>query len=84
MTEKQKYFALISLVCEDLAGSAVDAAVRAGHEASSSQLTAVRHGRQINLPWLIDLVRIGLPDFKIPAHLLSATPTRLGAPVLDL
>ncbi|MBF9239494.1 hypothetical protein I2I05_19025 [Hymenobacter sp. BT683] len=72
MTDRQKYFHLLALVCEDLHASAVDVAVRGGHEASSVKLMGVRHGRYIKLAWLIDLVRIGLPDFSIPAELLPA------------
>jgi hypothetical protein len=39
----------------------------------------------VSLPWLIDLVRVGLPDFQIPAQLLPAVaPARAVVPVLDL
>jgi hypothetical protein len=69
-SDKQKYYHLLSLVCEDLHTSAIDALVRTDHEASTSTLTAVRQGRKIDLVLLIDLVRIGLPDYTIPAELL--------------
>ena len=72
MTEKQKYYRLMSLICESLSGSAVDALVRAGYPLGTTVLTQVRYGRTINLPALIDLVHAGLPDFQIPAELLPA------------
>jgi len=73
MTEKQKFYHLYADVCETLPTSAIDALVRSGFtEASSVQLVQVRQGRQINLPWLVALVRIGLPHFPIPAELLPA------------
>lgn len=88
-TDRQKYFHLMALVCEDLSPSAtkaIDRLVRAGHEANSSQLTAVRNGRSPNLAWLIDLVRESLPDFPIPKELLPmpVTPAQVAMPVLDL
>ena len=69
-TDKMRYYQLLALVCEDLHTSAIDALVRSEHVATTAQLTAIRQGRKINLPWLIDLVRIGLPEFPIPAALL--------------
>lgn len=83
-TNKQRYYHLLSLVCEDLHTSAIDALVRDGHEASTATLTAVRQGRKINLLLLLDLVRIGLPDYAIPAEVLPVAPARVVAPVLDL
>ena len=71
-TDRQKYFQLMALVCEDLPTTAIDALVRNDHEASSAQLTAVRQCRKVHLPWLIDLVRAGLPAFVIPLDLLPA------------
>lgn len=71
-TPKQKYYQLLALVCEDLTTTAIDALVRTDHEATTATLTAVRQGRKIDLELLIDLVRIGLPDFAIPAELLPA------------
>ena len=71
-TDRQKYYQLMALVCEDLPTTAIDALVRSGHEASSAQLTAVRQCRKVHLPWLIDLVRAGLPAFVIPLDLLPA------------
>lgn len=70
-----KYYQLMALVCEDLtatATKAIDSLVRAGHEASSSQLTAVRVGRSPNVAWLIDLVRVALPQFQIPEEVMPA------------
>lgn len=81
-TSRQKYFALMALVCEDLspaATKAIDRLVRNEHEASSAQLTAVRNGRSPNLAWLIDLVRESLPDFPIPDELMPvAVPAGIG------
>ena len=76
-TERQKYHQLMSLVCEDLPTTAIDTLVRSGHEASSAQLTAVRQCRKVHLPWLIDLVRAGLPSYVVPLDLL---PTLVAAP----
>ena len=72
-TDRQKYFQLMALVCEDLPTTAIDALVRNDHEASSAQLTAVRQCRKVHLPWLIDLVKAGLPNYVIPLDLLPAT-----------
>jgi hypothetical protein len=70
-TDRQKYFQLIALVCENLPTTAIDMLVRSGHEASSAQLTAVPQCRKVHLPW-IDLVRAGLPSYVIPLDLLPA------------
>ena len=84
-TNKMRYYQLLALVCEDLHTSAIDALVRTGHKASTATLTAVRQGRKINLGLLLDLVRIGLPDFKIPAEVLPvAVPPVAIAPKLLL
>ena len=80
-TDKQRYYQLMALVCEDLATSAIDALVRKGHVATAAQLTAVRHARKVNLPWLLDLVREGLPAFQIPAQLLPVPPARVSVPL---
>jgi len=87
-TDRMKYHALMALVCEDLTANskAIDALVRGGHEATSAQLSAVRFGRNTNLAWLIDLVRVILPHYTIPDELLPE-PVQLAqatAPVLDL
>ena len=75
-TDKMRYYQLLALVCEDLHTSAIDALVRKGHKASTATLTAVRQGRKIDLGLLLDLVRIGLPEFVIPAEVLPvAVPT---------
>ncbi len=71
-TDRQRYYHLFSLVCEDLPVGLVDAVVQQGHEAPASQLLAVRNARKPHLSWLIDLVRAGLPNFEIPASLLPA------------
>ncbi len=72
MTERQKYLRLLSYVIEDLTGAAVDAAVRAGYEASTTMLNNVRIGRNMNLRHLVALVGYGLPSYHIPAELLPA------------
>jgi hypothetical protein len=80
-----KYHALMALVCEDLTASTkvIDKMVRDGHEATSGQLVAVRFGRNVNLPWLIDLVRVSLPDYSIPEELLPEAPVpALASPTL--
>jgi hypothetical protein len=73
MTEKQKYYALQSLVCETLPTSAIDALIRQGYDLPGTALIQVRIGRTINLPALIELVRVGLPQFQIPEQLLPAS-----------
>ncbi len=83
-TDRQRFYYLMSLVCEDLPTGALDALVRQGHEATAEQLRAVRQCRKVSLPWLIDLVRVGLPDFPIPAQLLPVAPARVSVPLLDL
>jgi hypothetical protein len=68
----------MSLVCEDLPNKSVDKLVRAGHEATTEQLRAVRQCRKVHLAWLIDLVRVGLPTFQVPAELMPVlAPTPL-------
>ena len=74
----------MSLVCEDLPSNTVDALVRAGHEATTEQLRAVRQCRKVHLPWLIDMVRVGLPKFPIPDEVRPVTPALVDAPLLDL
>jgi hypothetical protein len=83
-TDKMRYYQLLALVCEDLHTSAIDALVRKGHKASTATLTAVRQGRKIDLGLLLDLVRIGLPDFVIPAEVLPVTVPTAPRPQLLL
>jgi hypothetical protein len=79
MTEKQKFYHLYAEVCETLPTSAIDALVRSGFsEASSVQLIQVRQGRQINLPWLIRLVEVGLPQHSIRPEYRPAVPVPVG------
>lgn len=75
-TDKMKYYQLLALVCEDLATTAIDQLVRGGHHATTAQLTAVRQGRRIDLTLLVDLVRVGLPNFVIPFDLLPAVASQ--------
>jgi len=72
MTEKQKYFRLLSHVCESLPTSAIDKLIATGYALGSTALMQVRIGRTINLAALVALVRVALPDFEIPAELLPA------------
>jgi hypothetical protein len=77
--DRMRFYHLMSLVCEDLPSNSVDALVRAGHEATTEQLRAVRQCRKVHLPWLIDLVKVGLPKYQIPAEVL---PLPTPAPLL--
>ncbi|RZK44617.1 MAG: hypothetical protein EOO61_03145 [Hymenobacter sp.] len=64
--------------------SAIDTLIRSGFaEASSVQLVQVRQGRQINLPWLVALVKVGLPDFEIPEQWLPTTPVAATTPLFQ-
>jgi hypothetical protein len=82
MTEKQKFYHLYAQVCETLPTSAIDTLIRSDFkEASSVQLVQVRQGRQINLPWLVALVKAGLPDFVISPELLPADAEPAAAPL---
>lgn len=72
ITEKQKYFYLLAEVCEKLTSDAVERAIRGGHTSSIGTLNNARIGRNVNLPVLVDLVTLGLPDYEIPAHLRPA------------
>jgi hypothetical protein len=84
MTEKQKFYRLLSLVCEDLPTSAVSDAIAGGYKANALQLIHVRQGRTINLPHLVKLIEVGLPHFPIPTELRPARPVRVSASLLDL
>jgi hypothetical protein len=78
MSEKSKYFQLLSMVCDKLPTSAVDALVKKEYPLGATSLSQVRIGRTINLPALIELIKVGLPDFAIPAELLpEAVPQPL-------
>ena len=74
MTEKQRYFRLLSLVCETLPTSAIDGLVQRGYPLGSTALAQVRVGRTINLRALVALVQVGLPGFEIPAEVLPLEP----------
>lgn len=84
MTEKQKFYHLYAEVCETLPTSAIDTLIRSDFkEASSVQLVQVRQGRQINLPWLVALIKVGLPDFEIPEQWLPAAPVPAATPLFQ-
>ena len=74
MTDKQKFYRLLSEVCEDLPTSAINKAVAEGYDVNVITLMQVRQGRTINLPHLIKLVEVGLPKFSIPDALRPAAP----------
>lgn len=80
MTEKQKYFHLVGEVCEMLNPSVVDQAVRNGHPMPIISLNNVRLGRKVDLAALTQLVRLGLPEFDIPAHL---RPGQVDVPLFE-
>jgi hypothetical protein len=73
MTERQKYYALLAQVCEDLPARAVDHAIRAGHgqqyASASTRLAHVKQGKVASLPDLVVLVECSMPEFQIPAEL---------------
>lgn len=70
MTDKQKFYRLLSDVCEVLPTSAINAAISGGYDANAVQLLHVRQGRIINLHHLVALIQFGLPEFNIPTGLL--------------
>jgi hypothetical protein len=84
MTEKQKFYRLLSEVCERLPTSAINDAIAGGYNANAVQLLHVRQGRTINLPHLVALIKHGLPDFQIPEQLLPAIAERTPVPLLGL
>jgi hypothetical protein len=69
MTEREKYFTLLGLVCEKLPYYAAQLAANAGL-GEHRRLQNVKQGKAIGLADLITLVGHSLPDFEIPAHLL--------------
>ena len=78
-TDRQRYYHLFSLVVEDLPTGLVDALVQSGHKAPASQLLAVRNGRKPHLPWLIEMLEQGLPQFPIPAECRPVAPVQAPA-----
>ena len=72
MTDKQKFYRLLSEVCEDLPTSAINAAIAGGYDANAVTLVGVRQGRIINLPHLVKLIEVGMPKYSIPVDLLPA------------
>lgn len=77
MTDKQKFYHLLGEVCETLPVGAIDSLARNDYQATTIQLMQVRQGRIINLKHLVALVRVGLPDFEIPGHLLPVEPEQV-------
>lgn len=72
MTDKQKYFALMSEVCELLKPADINAPVRAGYDVPANLLDQARIGRRPVLRDLVAIVTHAHPDFQIPAHLRPA------------
>ena len=72
MTEKQKYYRLLSMVCEDLPIGAINQAIASGYDVTATRLMHVRQGRINHLGHLVKLIELGLPKFHIPAELLPA------------
>ena len=70
MTDKQKFYRLLSDVCEFLPTKSIKAAISAGYNANAVELLNVRRGRVTNLNHLVALIRFGLPKFSIPTELL--------------
>ncbi len=76
MSEKRKFFSLLALVCDTLPRYAVEIAIKAGYgaeygEGAARRLYNVKQGKVVCLPDLAALVRHGLPEFEIPADLLT-------------
>jgi hypothetical protein len=69
MTEREKYFTLLALVCEKLPYYAAQLASDAGL-GQAKRLQNVKVGRIVCLPELVALVRHALPDLEIPSYLL--------------
>jgi hypothetical protein len=72
MTEREKYFTLLALVCEKLPYYAAQLASDAGL-GQAKRLQNVKVGRIVCLPELVALVRHSLPDLEIPSYLLPDT-----------
>lgn len=69
MTEREKYFILLGLVCEKLPYYAAQLASVAGL-GEHRRLQNVKLGKAIGLADLVALVRHSLSEFEIPEHLL--------------
>lgn len=78
-TDKQRFYRLLSWVCEDLPTSAINDAIAGGYEANAVTLVGVRQGRILNLPHLIKLVEVGLPKFQIPEECRPVAPAQVSA-----
>ena len=82
-TEKQKFYRLLSEVCEDLPTGAINDAIASGYEANAVTLVGVRQGRIINLPHLVKLIEVGMPQFAISAELRPTAPVQSNAPLFQ-
>jgi hypothetical protein len=72
MTDKQKFYRLLSFVCEELPTSVINELVQSGYPLGAVALMQVRQGRVINLPALVAMVHKALPAYQIPVDLLPA------------
>jgi hypothetical protein len=72
LTDKQKYFHLLAEVCEKMPVDAVDTAIRRDHPTPAHSLGNVRIGRKVDLPALVQLIELSMPDYDIPAELRPA------------
>jgi hypothetical protein len=80
MTEREKYFTLLGLVCEKLPYYAAHLAAEAGLGVAA-RLQNVKLGRVIHLADLVALVRHSIPDFEIPSHLLPEPAEQVALPI---
>lgn len=69
MTEREKYHSLQALICEKLPYYAAQM-VATAKGGALARWQNVKAGKVISLPDLVTLIRVALPDFEIPAHLL--------------
>lgn len=87
MTDRQKYYHLLGEVCELMPSSAVDSAIRAGHgqdyKSASTRLHHVKQGKVASLPDLLALIRVSMPDYEVPGHLLPALADQASMPLLQ-
>jgi hypothetical protein len=77
MNKRRKYLRLLFYVIEDLTTAAVDTAVWAGHEASTTMLNNVHIGRNMNLKHLVALVGFGLLYYYTAEELLPASTKQM-------
>jgi hypothetical protein len=79
MTERQKYFRLVSESIEMMPASIDDEALLAGLAPSSGIVKNVRLGRSPQLPLLVKIIELALPSFHIAPELRPTTHTQANA-----